>query len=68
MQTNQTCDCACHQPSDPLSGLPLAMGYVPWQTFNNTMDLCKALQLGTIFPELNKPFCGYGKGKRGGCR
>ncbi|MFQ7549658.1 MAG: spore coat associated protein CotJA [Blautia marasmi] len=29
-----------------------------------TFELCKALQMGTIFPELCKPFCG----KRGGCR
>lgn len=47
-----------------LSGLPLAMAYVPWQTFGNTYEPCKALQLGTIFPELCKPFCG----KRGVCR
>lgn len=47
-----------------LSGLPLAMAYVPWQPFGNTYEPCKALQLGTIFPELCKPFCG----KRGVCR
>lgn len=47
-----------------LSGLPLAMAYVPWQSFNNTYEPCKALHTGTIFPELCKPFCG----KRGACR
>jgi len=38
--------------------LPLAMAYIPWQEFCNTFELHKALQIGTIFPELEKPFCG----------
>lgn len=42
-----------------LECLPLAMGYVPCQKkFKTTFELCKALQIGTIFPELCKPFCG----------
>lgn len=44
--------------------LPLTMAYVPRQKFTNTFNLCKALQVGTIFPEMCKPFCG----KRGVCR
>ena len=49
---------------DPLAGMPIAMAYVPWQpAFHHTFNLCKALQVGTIFPDLCKPFCG----KRGGC-
>lgn len=44
--------------------LPLAMAYVPCQRFGSTFNLCKALQMGTIFPELCKPFCG----RRGICR
>lgn len=44
--------------------LPPAMGYVPCQNFTHTFELCKALQMGTVFPELCKPFCG----KRGMCR
>ncbi len=43
---------------------PVAMGYVPCQHFSHTFELCHALQMGTIFPELCKPFCG----KRGMCR
>lgn len=66
MEQYHDCDCSCSK-KDPLAGLPLAMGYVPWQSFHHTLELCKALQLGTIFPELFKPFCGNGKGKRGGC-
>lgn len=44
--------------------LPLTMAYVPCQNFTNTFHLGKALYVGTIFPELCKPFCG----KRGVCR
>ncbi|MFR8171144.1 MAG: spore coat associated protein CotJA [Marvinbryantia sp.] len=48
---------------DALAGMPLAMAYVPWQpAFCDTFPLCRALQTGTIFPELCKPFCG----RRGG--
>ena len=38
--------------------LPVAMGYVPYQKWGKTFELCKALQVGTIFPDLCKPFCG----------
>lgn len=38
---------------------PLAMAYVPWQHFNGIYDnLDEALDTGTIFPELDKPFTG----------
>ena len=50
----------CPDISDPLSGMAVAMAYVPWQFFQETYEPDKALQYGTIFPELNKPF--YGKG------
>lgn len=43
-----------------MSGAPLAMGYIPYQKWNETYPLCKALKIGTIFPDLNKPFCGKG--------
>ncbi len=41
-----------------LQKMPLAMAYVPSQTFKTTFEPCKALQAGTVFPELYKPFCG----------
>ena len=47
-----------------LKNKPLAMAYVPWQFWGQTYELEKALQCGTIFPELNKPFLG----KRGVAR
>lgn len=38
---------------------PIAMAYVPWQKFEELyQDLEKAYHVGTIFPELNKPFTG----------
>lgn len=38
---------------------PVAMAYVPWQRLTNIYeDLDEALQIGTIFPELDKPFLG----------
>jgi hypothetical protein len=43
------------------------MAYVPWQTWNTVYEPEKALMMGTIFPELNKPFRGERR-KKGGCR
>ena len=43
---------------DMLYGVPLAMGYVPWQNFECTYEPAQALKAGTIFPELDKPFYG----------
>ena len=34
----------------------VAMAYVPWQNFYKVYEPEKALMIGTIFPELNKPF------------
>lgn len=36
----------------------VAMAYVPWQTFTKSYEPQKALMIGTIFPELDKPFVG----------
>jgi hypothetical protein len=63
-------DCSRQQPAMPVKkmiqwdNLPIAMGYVPVQQLCEVYDITKALQMGTIFPELCKPFCGKG----GGCR
>ena len=53
------CDDDCSRGRDMLYGVPLAMGYVPWQNFECTYEPMQALKAGTIFPELDKPF--YGK-------
>ncbi len=41
---------------DRLSGMPIAMGYVPWQKWKQTYSLEQGLTRGTIFPELDLPF------------
>ena len=60
MARNQrnACDDDCSRGRDMLYGVPLAMGYVPWQNFECTYEPAQALQAGTIFPELDKPFYG----------
>ena len=55
---NCGCDNDCSRGRDMLYGVPLAMGYVPWQNFECTYEPAQALQAGTIFPELDKPFYG----------
>ena len=49
--------------SNPMTGFPLAMAYVPYQSFDDLNEPCKALEQGTLFYSLYKPF--YGQ-KRGG--
>ena len=44
--------------SNPLTGLPLAMAYVPYQRFEELNDPCKALECGTLFRALYMPFTG----------
>ncbi|MDO4522259.1 MAG: spore coat associated protein CotJA [Eubacteriales bacterium] len=44
--------------TETLGSLPIAMAYVPWQRFHQTLELGRALKVGTIFPELHQPFCG----------
>ncbi len=40
-----------------LKELPLAMAYVPIQSWGDTYTPCKALCRGTLFPQLDLPFC-----------
>lgn len=60
-------DCNCRMPGilsnnaemySHLQYLEPAMAYVPCQVFTTTFDLPYALSVGTIFPQLCKPFCG----------
>lgn len=45
---------------------PVAMSYVPWQSWKETFDCGEALKQGTIFPELCLPFLGSAN-RRGNC-
>lgn len=53
---------SCRIPRDPMDGMVIAMAYVPWQKWQNISEVCRGMEQGTIFEELNKPFCG-----KGGC-
>lgn len=70
---NQERACNCVMPGKKerneemfshLQHLEPAMAYVPCQKFTELFSLPYALSVGTVFPQLCKPFCG----KRGGCR
>ena len=41
-----------------LNGMPIAMAYVPWQSYGNVYNLQTALQRGTLFQELDLDFAG----------
>lgn len=51
---------AAYRKTDFVAG----MAYVPWQYFDTVYETDKALEIGTIFPELNKPFLAEGRGCR----
>lgn len=44
--------------------MPLAIAFVAMQEYKKTYEPDSALTFGTLFPELNKPFC-RGKGEWG---
>lgn len=58
--SRENIDCSSSAVSryEILKPLSLAMAYVPKQRFYKTFDHSTALDSGTIFPELCKPFCG----------
>ena len=51
---------AAEVPVSCKDDMVLAMAYVKWQTWQKIYDAEKALHFGTIFQELNLPFCGVG--------
>lgn len=44
-------------PYQGIDRMPLAMTYVPWQQWRNLYDPSKGFWVGTIFQELDLPFC-----------
>ena len=50
---NRGCD-----KENVLSGLPVAMAYVPWQSYGNLYPMNQALRSGTLFRELDLDFAG----------
>ncbi len=70
MQDSYRSDCGCLDQSNSRvneiyeqiskADAPYAMAYVPYQQWNQIYDPSRALRAGTIFPCLDKPFCGKG--------
>lgn len=56
----RTACCDDRADYDALSGLPLAMAYVPWQEWCAIYEVKRGFDRGTIFEELDKPFKGIG--------
>ncbi len=42
------------------AGMPLAVPFVQWQRWGCVYEPDMALRQGTVFPELDLPFCGSG--------
>ena len=66
-QPSRPSPCPCHLPDAKtrdaemythIDQMEAAMAYVPCQKFTTTYDLGYALKVGTVFPQLCKPFCG----------
>ena len=51
----QTAAAAFGQQAD-FSSFPVGMAYVPMQKWQQTYDLGLGFSLGTIFPDLDRPF------------
>jgi hypothetical protein len=57
------CGCGCTDDAssiqnDALRGLPVGIGYVPWQQWECVYNPDEGLARGTIFPSLDLPFYG----------
>lgn len=55
---DRCCDADSSMHNDPIYGMPLGIGYVPWQQWGEIYNPCDALKAATIFPPLNLPFYG----------
>lgn len=49
--------CVCRSNTSGIN-MPIGMCYVPWQKWGRVYDACSALERGTLFPDLDKPFLG----------
>ena len=75
VEATEQCRLLYHRPHRPvraviftittnLSGLSIAMAYVPWQEWRSLYEVEKGFRCGTIFAELNLPFCWKGGSPR----
>lgn len=56
--SSEGCDANSSMHNDAMRGMPVGMGYVPWQQWECVYTLEEGLSKGTIFPSLNLPFYG----------
>ena len=55
------CGCQQERPAQwdcRADEFPIAMAYVPWQKWKDIYEPSRALNVGSIFAELDKPFMG----------
>lgn len=57
----------CYNITPPMAkrGLELARAYIPYQRYTKSFSPMEALEHGTMFPELVRPY--KGRGERGNC-
>lgn len=51
-------ECGCNRGDAPVDKMKPGMAFVPWQKWEDIYDMEKALERGTIFCELDKPYLG----------
>ncbi len=51
-------DCGCGDKNEHMRHMPVGIGYVPMQKWEEMYDPATALCQGTAFPSLNLIFCG----------
>lgn len=51
-------NCGCNRGTEPVDEMMPAMGFVPWQKWEDVFCIDDALEKGTIFGQLYKPLTG----------
>lgn len=52
------CKDGCDKGNEPVDRMAPGMSFVPWQQWTDIYDIDKAIERGTIFGELDKPYLG----------
>lgn len=55
---NHSCHDGCDRGNQAVDKMKPGMAFVPWQEWKDIYDMEKALECGTIFGELDKPYLG----------
>lgn len=57
-QDTMRCKDGCDKGNEPVDKMAPGMTFVPWQQWTDVYDIDKAIERGTIFGELDKPYLG----------